>query len=182
MSRCERGGGNSGVVVMVHNVAREMAAIQGAQEQMNAARRLHAQAEQRIALGRQLFKAAEAHLANQQNLLAQVRAEQDALAQRMQADVARSLHEYDQWVGKQQQEVDERLQEMEQRLAEMIEQWQSVEQRVESFVRRAEALLDQGRHLLAGPGAAGAGPVSGGAGERDNGPIYSELMKGLPSN
>lgn len=171
---------------MVHHVASQLAAVQSAQEQLNAVRRLQAQAEQRIQLGRQLFKAAEAHLASQQNLLAQVRSEQEALAQAIQADVARSLRQYDQWMGQQQQDVEGRLREMERRLAEMIEQWLSTEKRVDSFVRRAEALLDQGRYLLSGSSLAKPNesePLPGGAlGTKPGQDIYSGLVKSLPRN
>ncbi|MEM1211567.1 MAG: hypothetical protein AAGI68_04645 [Planctomycetota bacterium] len=59
-----------------------------------------ARAEQRVKLGLQLFKAAEARLAAQHDTLAQIKAEQANLRESIQHEVAKSLQSYDQWMGR----------------------------------------------------------------------------------
>ncbi|MEM6392495.1 MAG: hypothetical protein AAF797_06950 [Planctomycetota bacterium] len=59
-----------------------------------------ARAEQRVKLGLQLFKAAEARLAAQHDTLAQIKSEQANLRESIQHEVAKSLQTYDQWMGR----------------------------------------------------------------------------------
>lgn len=117
-------------------------------QQIEAVRRAQDRVEQRVKLGVQLFRSAEAHLTEQQDLLAQARQEQLNLRQQLEADVARSLRAY----GQRTQHMDDRLTDaidkLEQRLDVLQDRWQETEQRLEQMVRRSEKLLHQSRSLL----------------------------------
>ncbi len=117
-------------------------------EQLDAIRKVQAQAEQRVKLGMQLFKAAEAHVSTHREAIDQVRREQAQLQQRVQEDVAKSLQQYDQWLGRIDEGFTRSLQKLEQRLDEMQQQWQASQGQLEAMVRRSEALLDQARQLM----------------------------------
>jgi len=118
------------------------------QQQLAATRRVQDQAEQRVKLGVQLFKAAEAHVANHQELVDGVRTEQKQLQQRLQEDVARSLHQYDQWVTQVDEGLTNRLHELEGKLDQLQRQWTETEKRIDGLMRRAETMFDQSRSLL----------------------------------
>lgn len=119
-----------------------------AQQQLDAARRAQDQAEQRVKLGVQLFKAAEAHVANHQELVSSVRAEQKELQQKLQEDVARSFQQYDRWVSEVDEGLTDRLHELEGKLDQLQQQWTETEKRIDGLMHRAEAMFDQSRNLL----------------------------------
>ena len=118
-----------------------------AQQQQEAVRRTQAQAEQRVKLGLQLFKAAEAHTRQQQDMLAQLKGEQEKLRVELQDDVARSIHAYDQWVGRIDESFTNAIQELEKKVGVLQNQWSGTQDRVEAMMKRSEALLDQARIL-----------------------------------
>ncbi|MEE9212814.1 MAG: hypothetical protein V3U29_09190 [Phycisphaeraceae bacterium] len=118
------------------------------QQQLEALKRVQAQAEQRVKLGLQLFKAAEAHTMHQQNVLQQVRAEQGRLRGQLQHDVARSLQAYDQWVGQIDESFTKAIQALDEKVGKLQSDWRQTQRRIESTMRRSEALLDQARYLV----------------------------------
>src|SRR5689334_7797923 len=65
------------------------------QQRLEALRRVQAQADQRVKLGMQLFKAAEAHTARHVTLLDQVKQEQAKLRQQVREEIAGSLSTYE---------------------------------------------------------------------------------------
>lgn len=116
-------------------------------QQLQALKRVQAQAEQRVKLGMQLFKAAEARLSSQTDVLSQIKTLQTQLREQVNQDVAKSLHEYDQWIG----QIDESFTTAIRKLEEKIDAVQanvvSSEARIKNMLERAEALLDQNREL-----------------------------------
>jgi hypothetical protein len=110
---------------------------------MEAARCAQTQAEQRVQLGLKLFKAAEAHTVNYQNMVEQVRLKQQQLREKLEHDVARSLHTYDQWIGEIDDGVTEVLKALEHRIDKLQSDWCGTQQRIEQMMTRSESLLDQ---------------------------------------
>lgn len=117
-------------------------------EQLEAVRRAQSRVEQRVKLGVQLFRSAEAHLTEQQDLLTQAKQEQASLREQLETDLARSLRAY----GQRTQHMDDRLTDaidkLEHRLDVLQDRWQETEQRLEQMVRRSETLLHQSRSML----------------------------------
>ena len=117
------------------------------EQQLQALKRVQAQAEQRVKLGMQLFKAAEARLSTQTDMLGQIKNLQHQLREQVNQDVAKSLHEYDQWIG----QIDESFTTAIRKLEEKVDAVQTniinSEARVKHMLQRAEALLDQSRCL-----------------------------------
>ena len=124
-----------------------------AKQQLEAVQRVQAQAEQRVKLGLQLFKAAEAHTAHQQDVLQQVKAEQARHRSELQEDVTRSLHAYDQWVGQIDESFTRAIEQLNDKVDKLQTQWEQAQKQIESMVRRSEALLDQARYLVKSAGS-----------------------------
>jgi len=117
-------------------------------QQLEALRRVQAQAEHRIKLGLQLFKAAEAHATHQQRVIQQIKAEQANLRERLETDVTKSLHSYDQWVGKIDESFTRAMQALEAKIQGLESEWNAAQERMTTMVRRCEALMDQSRYML----------------------------------
>jgi flagellar biosynthesis chaperone FliJ len=128
----------------------ESAAASSAARQFEALRRLQAQAEQRIKLGQQLFKAAEAQASAHQDAIEQVRGEQERLREQVQQDVAQSLHAYDQWVGQIDESFTKAIRSLEERVDTLARDWEQTQGKLDVMVRRSEALLDKSRQLIEG--------------------------------
>lgn len=118
------------------------------EQQLEAVRRAQSRVEQRVKLGVQLFRSAEAQLTQQQDLLADAKQEQADLRAQLEADVTRSLRAYDQWLGRMDDRMTSALESLEQRLERLHTQWQETERRLEQMAERAERLLTQSRDLL----------------------------------
>jgi hypothetical protein len=118
------------------------------QEKLAALRRVQLQAEQRIRLGMQLFKAAEAHVTGQQGIVEDLRNSQAQLREDLQSDVARSFRSYDEWMGEFGGRITDRMEKMESRIEQLQHRWVEIEKRIHQMVKRAEALVEQSRHLL----------------------------------
>lgn len=116
-------------------------------DQLIALKRVQAQAEQRVKLGVQLFKAAEAHTTGQQVAINDLKDEQQKLRSELHEDVTKSLHAYDQWVGRIDESFTRAMQKLEGKIDTLEENWQNTQTRIEAMLRRSEALLDQSRYL-----------------------------------
>ncbi len=114
-------------------------------QQAEALRRAQAQADQRVKLGTELFKAAEKQLNTQSEMLRQVRSEQKHLRESVQEDVAKSLQAYDQWIGRLDEGFTKALQSLEAKVDAMAAEWAETQKRIEDMVTRSEALFAQGR-------------------------------------
>lgn len=119
-----------------------------AAQQLEALRRVQSQAEQRIKLGTQLFKAAEAHATQQKALIDELRQEQQRLRVEVQEDVARSLQSYDQWVGRIDENFTRAMRSLEAKINRLESQWTQTLDRMETMMARAEKLLEQSRAML----------------------------------
>lgn len=118
------------------------------QEKLAALRRVQLQAEQRIRLGMQLFKAAEAHVTGQQGIVEDLRQAQEQLREDLHSDVARSFRSYDEWMAEFGGRITDRMEKMESRIEQLQHRWTEIEKRINQMVKRAEALVEQSRCLL----------------------------------
>ncbi len=118
------------------------------QEQLEALRRIQAQAEQRVKLGVQLFKAAEAKLSEQNDVLEQMKKEQSGLREQINEDFTRSLHAYDQWVGQIDENFTHAIRNLEKRMDAMESEWAKSSATINMMVKRSEEMLSQSRKLL----------------------------------
>ena len=118
------------------------------EQQMQALKRVQAQAEQRVKLGMQLFKAAEARLSNQTDVVQQIKTLQKQLREQVNNDVAQSLHQYDQWIGQIDESFTTAIRKLEQKVDAVQANISKSEARMREMLDRAEALLDQSRNLI----------------------------------
>ena len=118
------------------------------QQQLEALRRVQNQAELRVKLGTQLFKAAEARVSQHQVLLDTVRAEQEQFRAKFSEDIVKSLQTYDRWVGQIEETLTDGLHELEAKIDKLQAQWTDKHEHAAALVVRSEALLNQGRDLL----------------------------------
>jgi chromosome segregation ATPase len=128
-------------------VADAPAALTTAQK-LEALRKVQAQAEQRVKIGTQLLKAAEAQASQTQSYIEQVRAEQNELREKLEKEVASAMGQYERWIGSIDETLSNRMQQVEEKLASIDKQWEEAEQRVARLVKRAETMFDQSRTLL----------------------------------
>jgi len=125
------------------------------EQHAEAVKRVQAQAEQRVKLGTQLFKAAEATIAEHVSAVEKARKQQHELREEIQQDVAKSLQAYDQWLGQIDEgftnsikKIEHRVDQLEQGCLAMEEAWHETEQRLETLMVRAEAMVDASRDML----------------------------------
>lgn len=118
------------------------------EEQLAALDKVQSQATQRIKLGQQLFKAAEARLTQHQEVLDHIRNQQQELRDQVQADVAKSLQSYDQWMGQLDESFTGAIRELNDRLVKVEQQQQASRDEMQSMVARATALMEQTQQLL----------------------------------
>jgi hypothetical protein len=118
------------------------------EQQMQALKRVQAQAEQRVKLGMQLFKAAEARLSSQTDIVQQIKTLQKQLREQVNNDVAQSLHQYDQWIGQIDESFTTAIRKLEEKVDAVQANISKSEARMRDMLDRAEALLDQSRNLL----------------------------------
>ena len=117
-------------------------------QQLEALQRVQGQAEQRVKLGMQLFKAAEARTSQYQATLAQIKSEQDEFRTRFSQDMARSFEVYDKWLGQIDETLTDALRELESKLDKLRDDWTGKQDRAESLINRSEQMLEQSRDLL----------------------------------
>ena len=118
------------------------------EQQMQALKRVQAQAEQRVKLGMQLFKAAEARLSSQTDIVQQIKTLQKQLREQVNNDVAQSLHQYDQWIGQIDESFTTAIRKLEEKVDAVQANISKSEARMRDMLDRAEAMLDQSRCLL----------------------------------
>ncbi len=116
-----------------------------AQEQLEALRRVKAQAEARLKLGVKLFQAAEAHTTQYRELVEQVRSDQEKFREQWGEEVARSLRSYDQWIGRLDETFQAALSAMGQRIDAMEARWSEALEKMDRAARRAESMFEQVR-------------------------------------
>lgn len=118
------------------------------EQQMQALKRVQAQAEQRVKLGMQLFKAAETRLSGQTDVLQQIKTLQKQLREQVNQDVAKSLHSYDQWIGQIDESFTTAIRKLEEKIDAVHANTVKSESRMNDMLQRAEAMLDQSRCLM----------------------------------
>jgi hypothetical protein len=122
-----------------------------AEQQLEALRRAQSQAEQRVKLGVQLFKAAEARTAQHRDDVEQLRKQQDQLREQLQQDIARSFQSYDQWIAKVDDTLTNSLKSIEDRIEQLQSRWKETEQRIATMIDRSQALLTQSVNMTQPP-------------------------------
>ncbi|MCC6579092.1 MAG: hypothetical protein IT440_01530 [Phycisphaeraceae bacterium] len=115
--------------------------------QAEALQRLAAQNEQRIRLGVQLFRAAEAQTQEHRRLVEQIHVEHNKLREQVTHDVAKSLAAYDQWVGKIDENFTTALKQIETKIEHLQANWVSTQERIEQMLKQSEAMLSQSRQM-----------------------------------
>ena len=160
-------------------------------QQLEALRRVQMQAEQRLKLGSQLFKAAQAQTLQQRTLAEEMRRSQDGLREEMRQDATKTLHQCEQWMGAMDDRFTSRIRQLEDRIDVLHGQWTEAQQRIDGLMRRAETLLDQSRTMLDGAvtprglavaGAAAPAPAAPAAkpqSSSESGPLYTRLLDKL---
>lgn len=118
------------------------------EQQMQALKRVQAQAEQRVKLGMQLFKAAEARLSSQTDVLQQIKTLQQQLREQVNQDVAQTLHQYDQWIGQIDESFTTAIRKLEEKIDAVQANVANNEARMQQMLERAESMLDQSRCLI----------------------------------
>jgi len=118
------------------------------EQQVQALKRVQAQAEQRVKLGMQLFKAAETRLSGQTDVLQQIKTLQTQLREQLNQDVAKTLQEYDQWIGQIDESFTSAIRKLEEKVDAVQQNLTTNEARMQKMLDRAEAMLDQTRSLI----------------------------------
>ena len=118
------------------------------EQQMQALKRVQAQAEQRVKLGMQLFKAAETRLTTQTDVLQQIKTLQSQLREQLNEDVAKTLQQYDQWIGQIDESFTTAIRKLEEKVDAVQKNLTTSESRMQKMLERAESMLDQTRELL----------------------------------
>ena len=118
------------------------------QQQMEALRKVQSQAEQRVKLGMQLFKAAEARVGEQRDVLSAIKVHQKQLQDHVSEDVAKTLQQYDQWMGKIDERFTQSMRDLEQRFDRLETSVNDSQQKIEKMMKRAESMLEQTRLIL----------------------------------
>lgn len=119
------------------------------QQQLEAASRVRAQAEERVGLGMKLLQAAQTHTSHQQQLIEELREGQQQLRTELHTDIASSLQTYDQWMAQFDQRFSRRLRAVEQAVEVMQSKWAAVERKIVTLTSRAEVMLDQKEKRIA---------------------------------
>lgn len=117
------------------------------QEQLDALRRVQAQAEQRVNLGVQFFKAAEARTDQFREMIEKIKGEQDQLREDLRNDMVRSLRGYDQWLGEIDQDLTAAIGTLEDRVNKLQQEWAQAQEKINALVGRSEAMFEQSRLL-----------------------------------
>ena len=122
-----------------------------AQQRTEALRRIQAQADQRVTLGVQLFKAAEAHTTHQHDLLGRIKTDQQQVKQELQQDLAgvlKSIASYDQQLDRFENLFSAVMTAMAKRIDSIYNKQIEAEQRINETVKQVVDLLEKTQHLM----------------------------------
>ncbi len=118
------------------------------EKQLEALQRVQNQAEQRVRLGLQLFKAAEAHTLGYRELLDDLKAEREKMRDELAQDVTRSLRDYDQWIGQLDETYSQAMLTLEARVNALESKIDAEQQKLQAMLQQTEKLLEQSSKLL----------------------------------
>lgn len=124
------------------------------QQQLEALARVQNQAEQRVRLGLQLFKAAEAHTSSQRDILDEIAAEREKFREELTQDVTRSLHGFDQWIGQMDDTFTQAFLTLEERVDAVEQRISESQNQLQKMISQTQKMLDQAMALLDGQGVA----------------------------
>ena len=147
------------------------------QQQLEALARVQNQAEQRVRLGLQLFKAAEAHTTSHQQILEDITAEREKFRDEISKDVARSLHAFDQWIGQMDDTFTQAFLTLEERVDSVEQKLVDQQRHLETMIRQTQKMLDQATALLDGQTIA---PTPTSAAFDATSKLNQSVLKGAP--
>ena len=116
--------------------------LTGAEMQIAAAR-VKEQTEQRVMLGKKLFTAAESHTKRTQEIINELKTDQEKFAKLLRGDVAKTLRSYDRWMGKLDEHVTEEVAKLNYRLGAMEVKWSQAEDRLKAITAENDSLISQ---------------------------------------
>lgn len=120
------------------------------QQQLEALARVQNQAEQRVKLGLQLFKAAEAQTNSHREILEAITAEREKFRDELSQDVTRSLHAFDQWIGQMDDTFTQAFLTLGERVDAVEQKLTDSQRHLENMVNQTQKMLDQAMALLDG--------------------------------
>lgn len=156
-------------------------------QQLEALRRVQLQAEQKLKLGTQLFKAAQTTASQHLAVVEQLRREQSDLRERMREDLEQSLGRFELRLNHAENGLTQGLDKVNERLERLESEWGQMQLRMEAMAARADALLmqatdvlGQSAQMLTQVAAQQSGPASNQAFDRDSA-TQAEAPKNLPA-
>ena len=151
------------------------------EQQLAALQKVQQQADERVKLGRRLFEAAEARLERHQDLLGQIRKEQDKLREQMQGDVASSLQSYDQWMGRIDEDFTRAIDALGDRMDQMEREMAGSRGSMEQMLAQTGELLEQTQRLLAEtPGTVDPSPTPPATASSQDTPTAQHKAQSIP--
>jgi hypothetical protein len=117
-------------------------------QRLEAVRRLQDQAEHRIKIGLDLFKAAEQHTSQHRKLLKELQEERFELYEKMQQEMTQSFNQYDQWVAQLEANVAASVERLEARIDALEAAWEQSQHRLHQTIERAEAMAAESKQLM----------------------------------
>lgn len=117
-------------------------------QRLEAVRRLQDQAEHRIRIGLDLFKAAEAHTSQHRRLLKELQDERFELYEKMQREMTQSFDQYEQWIGQIEQNIANSVDRLEARIDALQAAWENSQQQVQQLMQRSDAMVAKANGLL----------------------------------
>ena len=118
------------------------------EQQVEALRKMQAEADQRVLLGARLFKAADLRLTAQQELIRQIKADADELREQVHAQVDKKLCQYDEEVSQIDVRLTRTLEALEKKVDAIAADRQFLREQLGQMTHRCESMLDQCRYML----------------------------------
>ena len=118
------------------------------EQHLDAIRCVQDRADQRVQLGTQLFKAAEAHTNHYKQLLGDIKTEQQSLREQVDSDVASSLKSYDKWIGDIDEGFGDAMGQLENKINRLQDDWQKTQARIELMMGRSQEMLSQSQSAI----------------------------------
>jgi len=124
-----------------------------ATKQLEAIRRVQSQAENRIKLGLQLFKAAEGHTSRRRDILEDIKTDQKNIRDQLQSEMVENFQRYEHRIDSFDDKVTRTIESLDKRIGQLQEEFAAAETRIQTLLQRAEQLLDSPAPSVSPPDA-----------------------------